>query len=103
MLIYLSDHHHAVDSGDSDWRGYCSCGEILAAAGGSSYDRNPLYGFRRRLPPDLIIVAGTLYYIQKSRDKNFRLYESNDTSLALSRLNNKVRLISGLCSQKVPD
>ncbi|KAJ7854748.1 hypothetical protein B0H14DRAFT_3649431 [Mycena olivaceomarginata] len=35
---------------------------------------------------DLIIVAGTLYYIQKSRDKNFRLYESNDTSLALSRI-----------------
>ncbi|KAJ7353148.1 hypothetical protein DFH08DRAFT_804733 [Mycena albidolilacea] len=35
---------------------------------------------------DLIIVAGTLYYIQKSRDKNFRLYESNYTSLALSRI-----------------
>ncbi|KAJ7353154.1 hypothetical protein DFH08DRAFT_60701 [Mycena albidolilacea] len=34
---------------------------------------------------DLIIMAGTLYYIQKFRDK-FRLYESNDTSLALSRI-----------------
>ncbi|KAJ7854745.1 hypothetical protein B0H14DRAFT_3449484 [Mycena olivaceomarginata] len=48
---------------------------------------------------DLIIVTGTLYYIQKSRNKNFRLYESNYTSLALSRII-KVRLVSGLCSQK---
>ncbi|KAJ7827904.1 hypothetical protein B0H14DRAFT_3719960 [Mycena olivaceomarginata] len=43
---------------------------------------------------DLIIVTGTLYYIQKSRDKNFRLYESNYMSLALSRII-KVRLVSG--------